>query len=118
MAQLARCYDASPHTPSTRVEGRLSKYILTLYVTGTRLRTKAAVYNLHLIYKQELDGRYEPESVEVLEHTQRAEDEKILATPALIKQLLPSLRRVIGDLSDKEKVLLGLVVRPGVSSSP
>jgi circadian clock protein KaiB len=47
----------------------------------------------------------------VLEHPQRAEDEKILATPTLIKQLPPPLRRVIGDLSDKDKVLLGLEVR-------
>ena len=47
----------------------------------------------------------------MLEHPQVAEDEKILATPTLIKQLPPPLRRVIGDLSDKDKVLLGLEVR-------
>jgi circadian clock protein KaiB len=46
--------------------------------------------------------------IDVLEQPQLAEDEKILATPTLIKQLPPPLRRVIGDLSDKEKVLLGL----------
>src|SRR5688500_9961634 len=116
MAQLARCSDASPHTPSTRVEGRLSKYILTLYVTGTSPRTKVAVDNLHRICKQELDGRYGLAIVDVLEHPQRAAEEKILATPPLIRQLPPPLRRVIGDLSDKEKVLLGLEVRPGASS--
>jgi len=49
--------------------------------------------------------------VDVLQHPQRAEDEKILATPTLIKKLPPPLRRVIGDLSDKDKVLLGLEVR-------
>jgi circadian clock protein KaiB len=53
----------------------------------------------------------------VLEHPQRAEDEKILATPTLIKQLPPPLRRVIGDLSDKDKVLLGLEVRSAESTS-
>lgn len=98
--------------------GTLSKYILTLYVTGTSPRTKVAVDNLHRICKQELDGRYELEIVDVLEHPQRAEDEKILATPTLIKQLPPPLRRVIGDLSDKEKVLLGLEVRPAAAASP
>ena len=67
---------------------------------------------------QELEGRYELEIVDVLEHPQRAEDEKILATPTLIKQLPPPLRRVIGDLSDKEKVLLGLEVRSAAPSSP
>jgi circadian clock protein KaiB len=50
--------------------------------------------------------------IDVLENPQLAEDDKILATPTLIKHLPPPLRRVIGDLSDKEKVLLGLEVRP------
>jgi circadian clock protein KaiB len=99
------------------VEAVLSKYILTLYVTGTSPRTRVAIDNLNRICKQELDGRYELEIVDVLEHPQRAEDERILATPTLIKQLPPPLRRVIGDLSDKDKVLLGLEVRPGSSSS-
>lgn len=53
----------------------------------------------------------------MLENPQRAEDERILATPTLIKQLPPPLRRVIGDLSDKDKVLLGLEVRPAASNS-
>jgi circadian clock protein KaiB len=95
------------------VEGVLSKYILTLYVTGTSPRTKIAIDNLNRICTQELDGRYELEIVDVLEHPQRAEEERILATPTLIKQLPPPLRRVIGDLSDKDKVLLGLQVRAG-----
>jgi circadian clock protein KaiB len=93
------------------VEEKLSKYILTLYVTGTSPRTQIAIDNLNRICSQELDGRYELEIVDVLEHPQRAEDERILATPTLIKQLPPPLRRVIGDLSDKDKVLLGLQVR-------
>jgi circadian clock protein KaiB len=85
---------------------------LTLYVTGTSPRAQVAIANLESICQQELAGQYDLEIVDVLEHPQRAEDEKILATPTLIKQLPPPLRRVIGDLSDKEKVLLGLEVRP------
>jgi circadian clock protein KaiB len=100
------------------VEAVLSKYILTLYVTGTSPHTRIAIDNLNRICKQELDGRYELEIVDVLEHPQRAEDERILATPTLIKQLPPPLRRVIGDLSDKNKVLLGLEVRSDRSSPP
>ena len=99
------------------MEGALSKYILTLYVTGTSPRTKVAIDNLNRICKQELEGRYELEIVDVLEHPQRAEDEKILATPTLIKQLPLPLRRVIGDLSDKQKVLLGLEVRSNGDSA-
>jgi len=57
-----------------------------------------------------LPGGKVNEIPDVLEHPQRAEDDRILATPTLIKQLPPPLRRVIGDLSDKAKVLLGLEV--------
>jgi circadian clock protein KaiB len=99
------------------VEAVLSKYILTLYVTGTSPRTQIAIDNLNRICKQELEGQYTLEIVDVLEHPQRAEDERILATPTLIKQLPPPLRRVIGDLSDKDKVLLGLEVRSDLPSS-
>jgi circadian clock protein KaiB len=99
------------------VEVVLSKYILTLYVTGTSPRTQIAIDNLNRICGQDLNGRYELEIVDVLEQPQRAEDERILATPTLIKQLPPPLRRVIGDLSDKDKVLLGLEVRPTANSA-
>jgi len=91
---------------------------LTLYVTGTSPRAQVAIANLERICAEELQGQYELEIIDVLEHPQRAEDEKILATPTLIKQLPPPLRRVIGDLSDKAKVLLGLEVRPHSATSP
>jgi circadian clock protein KaiB len=87
-------------------------YLLKLYVTGTSSRTATAIENLQRICEQELHGRYELEIVDVLEHPQAAEDDRILATPTLIKQLPLPLRRVIGDLSDREKVLLGLELRP------
>jgi circadian clock protein KaiB len=93
-------------------ESAAPTFLLKLYVTGTSPRTKQAIENLHHICEQELHGRYELQIIDVLEHPQVAEDEKILATPTLIKQLPLPLRRVIGDLSDKEKVLFGLEVRP------
>ena len=99
------------------MEDLLSNYILTLYVTGNSPRTKIAIENLNRICSEDLSGKYELEIVDVLENPQRAEDERILATPTLIKQLPPPLRRVIGDLSDKQKVLLGLEVRPASSTS-
>lgn len=85
---------------------------MKLYVTGSSPRAGVAIANLQRICEQELQGQYELEIIDVLENPQLAEDEKILATPTLIKQLPPPLRRVIGDLSDKEKVLLGLEVQP------
>jgi circadian clock protein KaiB len=90
--------------------GPLPTYVLKLYVTGTSPRAEVAIANLRRICEQELRGQYELEIIDVLENPQVAEDDKILATPTLIKQLPPPLRRVIGDLSDKEKVLLGLEV--------
>jgi circadian clock protein KaiB len=91
--------------------GSQPTYLLRLYVTGTSPRAEVAIANLRRICEQELRGQYELQIIDVLEHPQLAEDEKILATPTLIKQLPPPLRRVIGDLSDKEKVLLGLELR-------
>ncbi len=99
-------------------EGRpLTTYILKLYVTGTSPRAEVAIANLRRICEQELRGQYQLEIIDVLENPQIAEDDKILATPTLIKQLPPPLRRVIGDLSDKAKVLLGLEVRRDATNS-
>lgn len=88
----------------------MANYILKLYVTGKTPRAELAIANLRRICEEELRGEYEMQVIDVLEHPQLAEDEKILATPTLIKRLPPPLRRVIGDLSDKDKVLLGLNV--------
>jgi circadian clock protein KaiB len=87
---------------------RLTSFILKLYVTGATPRAETAIANLRRICEQELGGRYQLEIIDVLEHPELAENDKVLATPTLIKQLPPPLRKVIGDLSDKEKVLLGL----------
>lgn len=88
--------------------GVLSKYLLRLFVTGASTRATTAIKNLQRICEEELEGQYDLEIIDVLENPELAEDEKILATPTLIKSLPLPLRRVIGDLSDKEKVLLGL----------
>jgi len=87
--------------------------ILRLYVTGNTQRTEQAISNLKKICEEQLQGKYRMEVIDVLERPQLAEDEKILATPTLIKHLPPPLRRIIGDLSDKQKVLLGLDINPG-----
>ena len=105
------------HVPR-REGGGLSDYILTLYVSGTSPRAERAIANLRRICEEELGGRYKLDIVDVIEHPEVAERERILATPTLIKQLPPPLRRVIGDLSDKDKVLLGLEVRQPKSSQP
>lgn len=86
----------------------MNKIILKLFVTGRTLRTKNAIANLESICKNELDDRYELTVIDVLERPQLAENEKIMATPTLIRELPPPVRRIIGDLSDQDKVLIGL----------
>ena len=93
-----------------------SKFLLKLFVAGADSRAQAAITNLRRICDEELPGQYELEVIDVLERPDEAEHAKILATPTLIKQLPPPLRRVIGDLSDRDKLLLGLEVRPSTSS--
>jgi circadian clock protein KaiB len=97
--------------------GFLTHYILKLYVTGRTSNSEAAIANLRRTCEEALSGRYQLQIIDVLEHPQLAEDDRVLATPTLIKQLPPPLRRVIGDLSDKHKVLLGLEVQPDAAPS-
>jgi circadian clock protein KaiB len=96
----------------------VGKILLKLYVTGKTVRSQRAIANLKEICKAQSESEYEIVVIDVLEHPQLAEDEKIFATPTLIKHLPPPLRRLIGDLSDKEQVLLGLdIVEPGSALS-
>lgn len=91
----------------------MSIMIIKLYVTGRTPQAEAAIRNLRNICDEDLDNEYRLEVIDVLERPQLAEDERIFATPTLIKELPPPMRRIIGDLSDRERVLLGLDVRPG-----
>ena len=83
-------------------------FILKLYVAGRTTRTEQAISNLRAICEQELAGVYQLAVIDVLERPQLAEDERILATPTLVKELPLPLRRVVGDLSNRERVLIGL----------
>ncbi len=89
----------------------MSSYTLRLYVTGKTPRSEQAIANLRRICKEQLQSEYEMSVIDVLERPELADDERILATPTLIKALPLPIRRVIGDLSDVEKVLLGLDLR-------
>ena len=89
-----------------------NKISLKLYITGHTPKSERAIANMQSICQNELQGQYKLVIIDVLERPQLAEDEKILATPTLIKALPPPLARVIGDLSDTEKVLIGLNMEP------
>ncbi|MFA6807837.1 MAG: circadian clock KaiB family protein [Eubacteriales bacterium] len=79
-----------------------SKFILKLYITGHTPASERAVANLHKICEREFGEVCRVTIIDVLEYPQLAEDEKILATPTLIKKLPPPCKRVIGDLSDED----------------
>lgn len=86
----------------------MSNYLLKLYITGQTPRSRQAIANLKRICEGELAGQYDMVVIDVLERPQLAEDEKILATPTVVKELPTPIRRIIGDLSDSDQVLLGL----------
>jgi circadian clock protein KaiB len=86
----------------------MNKYLLKLFITGQTIRSGRAITNLRRILEKELGTGYELIIIDVLEQPQVAEHEKILATPTLIKEFPPPVRRIIGDLSDTKQVLLGL----------
>lgn len=93
-------------------------YKLCLFVTGSTAHSQRAIENLRQICKSELDGRYELEIIDVLEEPGKAEKEKILATPTLVKRLPEPRRRIVGDLNDHRKVVLGLDLRAGQAGVP
>jgi len=104
-----------PPAPATKINRRrqqMNKYTLKLYITGHTARSETAITNLRRIFEGEFAGQYKLVVIDVLEQPQLAEDERILATPTLIKELPDPVRRIIGDLSDRDQVLLGLDLRP------
>ena len=90
-------------------EGR---YILRLYITGMTSRSARTIENLHVFCEKHLAGRYELQVIDVYQQPELASREQIVAVPTLIKQLPLPLRRLIGDMSDEERVLVGLDILP------
>ena len=88
-----------------------NKYILRLYITGSTSRSVLAITNLKKICEEYLEGRYELEVVDLYQKPSLAKGDQIIAAPTLIKKLPLPFRRIIGDMSNKEKVLLGLDLR-------
>jgi len=85
---------------------------LKLYIAGQTPRSLAALANLKKIVEDHLDGRYQIEVIDLLENPQLAKGDQILAVPTLVKDLPLPVRKIIGDLSDTERVLVGLDLRP------
>ncbi|SNQ60910.1 circadian clock KaiB family protein [Candidatus Methanoperedens nitratireducens] len=86
-------------------------YVLRLYVTGLTPKSTMAIQNIKKICEENLKGRYELEVIDVYQQPEFAKMEQIIAAPTLIKKLPLPLRRIIGDMSNEEKVLVGLDLR-------
>lgn len=87
------------------------EYVLRLYITGMTPKSTRAIQNIKKICEENLKGRYELEVIDIYQQPMLAKDEQIIATPTLIKKLPLPLRKLIGDMSDKERILLGLDLR-------
>ena len=87
-------------------------YVLRLYVTGKTPNSLRAIANLTELCDKYLPGRYDLQVIDIYQQPTLAEEDQIVATPTLVKELPPPLRKMIGDLSDRERVLVRLDLHP------
>jgi circadian clock protein KaiB len=87
------------------------RYVLRLYITGSTPNSTRAISNIRKICEEHLEGRYDLEVVDISQYPSLAEGEQIIAAPTLIKKLPLPLRRFIGDMSQTDRILLGLDLR-------
>lgn len=88
------------------------EWILRLYIAGQSTKSLAALSNLHRICEDHMVQRYQIEVIDLLQHPQLAEGDQIVAIPTLVRMLPEPIRKVVGDLSNTEKTLVGLQLKP------
>jgi circadian clock protein KaiB len=84
------------------------RYVLRLYVTGLTPRSTQAIASLRAVCEEHLAGRYDLEVIDLYQQPELARGQQLIAAPTLVKELPPPVRRLIGDLSDEQRVLVGL----------
>lgn len=107
----ARRIDAVPRRARAVRRATDPEYLLRLYVAGNTPKSLLALANLRRICEEHLAGRYRLEVVDLLENPALARGDQILALPALVRQLPPPVKKIIGDFSSAERVLVGLDLR-------
>jgi circadian clock protein KaiB len=105
---------ADTTTPDTS-GGAEGIFRLRLYVAGQTPKSLAAFSNLRMICETHLAGRYDIEVIDLLEHPQLAAGDEIIAVPTLVRKLPEPMKKLIGDLSDTERVLVGLQLLPAAT---
>jgi circadian clock protein KaiB len=96
---------------STRRSGGDEKWELRLYTAGQTPKSLAAIKNLKRVCEEHLAGRYEIEIIDLLKNPRLAKDDQIVAIPTLVRKLPDPMRKIIGDLSDTERALVGLQLK-------
>ncbi len=89
---------------------------LRLYVAGQTAKSLTAFTNLKRLCEEHLKGRYHIEVIDLIKNPQLADGDQILALPTLVRRLPPPIRKMVGDLANAEKVLVGLDIRPQVKA--
>jgi len=102
----------SEKTKKGASSGEVERYVLRLFVSGATLRSTNAIANIKAICERELAGRYQLEVIDIYQQPDLARSHEIVAVPTLVKSLPAPIRHLIGDLSEEEKVLVGLDLRP------
>ena len=97
-------------------EMQTGTYVFQLYVSGMTPKSLRAIGNIKALCEEYLEGRYELQIIDVYQNPDQTKDARIVAAPTLIKKLPPPLRRFIGDLADKENILVKLDLLPDDSS--
>ena len=105
---------SNPKTTSKIAKAEPQTYRLRLYVAGQTPKSITAFANLKKLCEEYLPGRYEIEVIDLVENPQLAAGDQIFALPTLVRKLPSPLKRIIGNLSDKEKFLVGMDLKPGV----
>jgi circadian clock protein KaiB len=113
-ARAGKKANGSTVPDAARRASRPAKWRLRLYVAGNTPNSIAAFGNLKEICESHLGGKYEIELIDLLRQPQLAEGDQIIAVPTLVRRLPHPVKKIIGDLSNKERVLVGLELKPAV----
>jgi circadian clock protein KaiB len=97
----------------TSKKDAIKKYLLRLYVAGQTPRSSRSIKNLHTLCEKYLKGRFNLEIVDIYQQPALASEGQIIAAPTVIKLMPPPLRKLVGDFSDAQRVVLGLDIKTG-----
>ena len=100
----------------TGANGEAETWELRLYIAGRTPRSEAAFANLQRLCGEHLPGRYKIEVIDLMQHPQLAAGDQIVAIPTLVRKLPEPLRKIVGDLSNTERTLVGLQLRPAMDN--